>query len=146
VTRGMIARSILVAIFFLFAVTLAAPVSAQERPSKAACERSKFTGRGYVECLEKHSRDANDALEDLVTKIRAAIDARAELAPVQKNRWKNAIEESQVLYVRFRNQECQAVAPYEGANNRIGAFEERLACLIDKNVGRARELEARYGK
>jgi uncharacterized protein YecT (DUF1311 family) len=47
--------------------------------------------------------------------------------------------------VRFRNQECQAVAPYEGGGNRIGAFEERLACLIDKNVMRVRELEARYG-
>jgi uncharacterized protein YecT (DUF1311 family) len=127
------------------ALLIAAPLAAQERPSRAACDRTKFTGRGYIECLEKHSREADAALEALVAKIRAAIDNRAELAPVQKTRWKNAIEEAQVLYVRFRNQECQAVAPYEGGGNRIGAFEERLACLIDKNVMRVRELEARYG-
>jgi uncharacterized protein YecT (DUF1311 family) len=138
----MVFRFVAAAILIL----LVAPLAAQERPSRAACERTKFTGRGYIECLEKHSREAHDALEALVTKIRAAIDDRTELAPVQKTRWKNAIEEAQVLYVRFRNQECQAVAPYEGANNRIGAFEERLACLIDKNVARIRELEARYGK
>jgi uncharacterized protein YecT (DUF1311 family) len=134
-------RFVIAAIAFL----IAAPLAAQERPSRAACDRAKFTGRGYIECLEKHSREADAALEALVAKIRAAIDHRAELAPVQKTRWKNAIEEAQVLYVRFRNQECQAVAPYEGGGNRIGAFEERLACLIDKNVMRVRELEARYG-
>jgi uncharacterized protein YecT (DUF1311 family) len=142
----MFFRLSIAAFILVIAAPLAAQISAQERPSKAACDRGKFTGRGYIECLEKHSREANDALEALVTKIRASIDERTELAPVQKTRWKNAIEESQVLYVRFRNQECQAVAPYEGANNRIGAFEERLACLIDKNVMRVRELEARYGK
>ena len=140
----MIFRFLAAAILFL----MTAPLAAQdERPSRAACERTKFTGRGYIECLEKNSREADAALEALVIKIRAAIDGRAELAPVQKTRWKNAIEEAQVLFVRFRNQECQAVAPYEGGGtNRIGAFEERLACLIDKNVGRVRELEARYGK
>ncbi len=143
----MTARFAAAAILVLLAAPLAAQdLAAQERPSRAACERTKFTGRGYIECLEKHSREAHDALEALVAKIRAAIDDRAELAPVQKTRWKNAIEEALVLYVRFRNQQCQGGAPYDGANNRIGAFEERLACLIDKNVGRMRELEARYGK
>jgi uncharacterized protein YecT (DUF1311 family) len=139
----MISRLLAVAVLLI----LVAPLAAQERPSRAACDRTKFTGRGYIECLEKHSREADSALEALIMKIRAGIDERAELAPVQKTRWKNGIEEAQVLYVRFRNQECQAVAPYEGGGtNRIGSFEERLACLIDKNVMRVRELEARYGK
>ena len=143
----MLRRFLTVAILLSLTAPLAAQLAAQERPSRAACERGKFTGRGYIECLEKNSREANDALEALVARIMTSIGERAELAPVQKNRWKNAIEEAQVLFVRFRNQECQAVAPYEGGGtNRIGAFEERLACLIDKNVGRVRELEARYGK
>src|SRR5688572_25093195 len=80
--RGMAARFAAAAIL----VFLVAPLVAQERPSRAACERTKFTGRGYIECLERHSREAHDALEALVTKIRAAIDNRAELAPVQKTR------------------------------------------------------------
>lgn len=136
-------RLALASLFFIVSLPLAAD---NARPSRAACERAKLPDRSYIECLEKMSRETDSALEAIVTRIRAAIDARSELAPVQKTRWKNALEEAQVLFVRFRNQECQAVAPYEGGNNRIGAFEERLACLVDKNSYRVRELEARYGK
>lgn len=135
------------ALLALTLIIFAGPLAAQEpRPSRAACERAKLPGRGYIECLEKAARETHDALEAAIVRIRATVDAREELAPVQKTRWKNAIEESQILFIRFRNQECQTVAPYEGGNNRIGAFEERLACLVDKNTGRLRDLEARYGK
>lgn len=125
---------------------LVADASAQEpRPSQAACERARLPGRTYIECLEAAARAADKALNDAQARARAAIDARADLAAVQKNRWKNALDEAQNAFIAFRNMECQNVAPYEGARG-IGAFEERLACLVDKATARARELDSRYGK
>lgn len=115
------------------------------RPSQAACERAKLPGRAYIECLEAATRAADKAFNDAQARARATIDARADLAAVQKNRWKNALEEAQNAFIAFRNIECQNVAPYEGARG-IGAFEERLACIVDKTTARARELDARYGK
>lgn len=92
-------------------------------------------------------RDTHQAMETLITRINDLIDSRADLAPAQRSRWKSSLEEAQILFVRFRNQECQAVAPFEGQGwARVGTFEERLLCLIDKNVTRTRELEARYTK
>ncbi len=120
--------------------------SAQEpRPSQTACERARLPGRAYIECLEAAARAADKALSEAQARARAVIDARADLAAVQKTRWKNALEEAQNAFIAFRNVECQNVAPYEGARG-IGAFEERLACLVDKATARARELDARYGK
>jgi uncharacterized protein YecT (DUF1311 family) len=131
-----------------FLIVLAAPLAeAQQppRPPQAACDRAKLPGRSYIECLEAALRDSDRALNETIARIRALIDARTELAAVQKTRWKNALEEAQGMYLRFRGFECQNVAPYEGAKG-IGAFEERLACLVDKNVARTRDLEARYGR
>ncbi len=125
-------------------VLLNVGVAAQERPSQLACERVKLPGRAYIECLEAAARAADDKLRQAQARARATIDARSDLAPVQRTRWKNALEEAMSAFVAFRNVECQNVAPYEGARG-IGAFEERLACLIDKATARARELEARYG-
>jgi hypothetical protein len=68
---------------------------------------------------------------------------RSDLAGTQRTRWKNTLDEAHGVFVRFRNFECQNVAPYEGGN-RIGAFEERLACLVDKNLLRLQELRRRY--
>lgn len=100
-------------------------------------------------------RESNAELEALVERILNFIEMRADLAPPQKSRWKSSLEEAQVLFVRFRNHECQAVAPFEsarppqaagGGRLAIGSFEERLLCLIDKNVARRRDLEIRYVK
>lgn len=133
-----------VIVLALFAAT---PLAAQDtRPSRALCDSAKLAGRAYFVCLEKQVYETNTLLENEVKRINGIIDGRGDLAGVQKNRWKNSLEEAQILYVRLRNQECQTVAPFEGENNRIGSFAERLRCLIDKNIGRVRELESRYGK
>ena len=125
---------------------LAGDAYAQDvRPSQQACERAKLPGRAYIECLEAAARAADKALNEAQTRARAIIDARGDLAAVQRNRWKNALQEAQNAFIAFRNIECQNVAPYEGARG-IGAFEERLACLVDKATARARELDSRYGK
>lgn len=135
------------AFFAMFLLlTFPSATSAQEqRPSQAACERAKLPGRAYIECLEAAARAADKALNEAQVRARAVIDARADLAAVQKTRWKNALEEAQNAFIAFRNIECQNVAPYEGARG-IGAFEERLACLVDKATARARELDSRYRK
>ncbi len=142
------------ALFVLaFLVGLPSALAQQKRPSLEICDAGKLSGRPYILCLEKAMRDTNSELETLVERIMGFIDMRADLAAAQKSRWKSSLEEAQILFVRFRNQECQAVAPFESSKppvapggGRIGFFEERLLCLIDKNVARTRELEARYVK
>jgi hypothetical protein len=114
-----------------------------QRPAHSLCDRSKLAGRGYVECLENALRDSDRALTEANGKAQATIDARSDLAGTQRARWKNTLDEAHGLFVRFRNFECQNVAPYEGGN-RIGAFEERLACLVDKNLLRLEGLRRRY--
>jgi uncharacterized protein YecT (DUF1311 family) len=125
------------------------------RPSREACDANKLTGRPYVLCLEKSMLESSREMEALVERINGFIDMRSDLAAAQRSRWKSSLEEAQVLFVRFRNHECQAVAPFEsskppqapgGGRLAIGSFEERLLCLIDKNVTRIRELEFRYVK
>lgn len=128
-----------------FALSLAAVAGAAERASTAACKRADLPGRLYVECLESELRKSDSALTAALAAATATIDARADLAVTQRTRWKNTLEEAQGLFVRFRNFDCQNVAPYEGGGGRIGAFEERLACLVDKNRARLRELRSRYG-
>jgi len=136
-------RSALISLLTILAIT---PAEAQQaRPSQAICERAKLPGRGYIECLEKASRDSDRTMNEALARARAVIESHAELAGVQKTRWKSALEEAQGVFLRFRGLECQNVAPYEGAGG-IGTFEERLACLVDKNAARARDLEARYGR
>jgi uncharacterized protein YecT (DUF1311 family) len=133
-----------IAIVAFIACWSAVVTAAELRPSGELCNRSKLAGRGYIECLEAALRDTDRAVTEAVRKAQSDIDARADLAATQRTRWKNVLDEAQGLFVRFRNFDCQNVAPYEGGT-RIGAFEERLACLIDKNVARTRDLQRRYG-
>ena len=135
----------IVAIFALSAL-LPAMAAAETRPAHAACDRQKLAGRAFIECLETALRRSDQAVLDAVARARAKINARNDLVPTQRTRWKNTLEEAQGLFVRFRNFDCQNVAPYEGSGGRIGAFEERLACLIDKNTFRLRDLDARYSE
>jgi uncharacterized protein YecT (DUF1311 family) len=138
-------RALLLVLVFL--IGAASAFAQSSRPSRELCDAAKLSGRPYILCLEKGMFDTNRELETLVERILGFIEMRPDLAPAQKTRWKNSLEEAQVLFVRFRNQECQAVAPFEGTKTgRIGSFDERLLCLIDKNVTRIRELEARYIK
>lgn len=137
----------------LLLITGSIAAAQTKRPSLERCDPEKLTGRPYALCLENAMRDSNGELEALVERIMGFIDMRADLTAAQKGRWKSSLEEAQILFVRFRNQECQSVAPFEGTKppqapggGRIAFFEERLLCLIDKNVARTKELESRYTK
>jgi uncharacterized protein YecT (DUF1311 family) len=122
-------------------------IAQPQRPAREICDPKTLSGRPYYLCLEKAMLDSNRELEALISRIYELIDSRGDLAAAQRGRWKASLEEAQILFVRFRNQECQAVAPFEGPNwQRVGTFEERLLCLIDKNIVRRRDLEARYTK
>jgi uncharacterized protein YecT (DUF1311 family) len=138
-------QPVFIAMFLLLVFPTDATGAQEARPSLAACDRAKLPARAYIECLEAAARAADKALSDVQARARATIEARTDLVAVQRNRWKNALEEAQNAFIAFRNIECQNVAPYEGTRG-IGAFEERLACLIDKATARARELDLRYGK
>jgi len=138
---------------FLLLLGTSLALAQAKRPSLDACDASKLAGRPYFLCLEKAMLDSNRELEALVERIMGFIEMRADLAPPQKSRWKSSLEEAQILFVRFRNHECQAVAPFESSKppaapggGRIGSFDEWLLCLIDKNIARRRELEQRYTK
>ena len=135
-------RRIPVVLVLASLVALAA-VAEEARPSRAACERTKLAGRAYIECLTAAVRANDQALSDALSRAHATIDARSELTSAQKARWKNALDEAHGIFLRFRNLDCQNVAPYEGSRG-IGAFEERLACLIDKGDARVRDLASRY--
>jgi uncharacterized protein YecT (DUF1311 family) len=136
-------RRISVVLVVASLVALAA-VAEEVRPSRAACDRAKLAGRAYIECLGAAVRTSDQALAAALSRAHAVIDARSELTPAQKARWKNALDEAHGVFLRYRNLECQNVAPYEGSRG-IGAFEERLSCLIDKGDARVRDLTSRYG-
>ena len=127
-----------------FVVLACGAAAADTRPSAELCDRTKLAGRAFIECLESALRDTDRALAEANAKAQAGIDARTDLVPTQRTRWKNTLEEAHGLFVRYRNFECQNVAPYEGGT-RIGAFEERLTCLVDKNLARIGDLQRRYG-
>jgi len=132
-------------VILVLASLVALPAVAEEaRPSRAACDRAKLAGRTYIECLGAAVRASDQALAAALSRAHAVIDARSELTPAQKARWKNALDEAHGTFLRYRNLECQNVAPYEGSRG-IGAFEERLSCLIDKGEARVRDLASRYG-
>jgi hypothetical protein len=136
---GIRGKAILAALLIAFT----APAAGEPRPVSAVCNREKLPGRGYIECLETALRESDRALTEAILRAQAQIDRRTDLAVTQRTRWKNALEEAQ--FIRFCNFDCQNVAPYEGAGGRIGAFEERLACLLEKNLARTQGLLRRYG-
>lgn len=120
-------------------------LAAERRPSDIACDRGKLAARIYFECLEAAVRESDKLLADTHTLALGMVESRSDLASAQKTRWRNMLEEVQGQFVRFRNFECQNLAPYEGKKG-IGAFEERLICLIDKNHARVKDLAGRYGR
>jgi uncharacterized protein YecT (DUF1311 family) len=135
----------LVAFVAISSMSIAPAEASDSRPVSSICEREKLPGRGYIECLETALRDSDRALIEASLRAQAQIEARSDLAVTQRTRWKNVLEEAQGQFIRFRNFECQNVAPYEGSGGRIGAFEERLACLVEKNTARRLNLLQRYG-
>lgn len=101
--------------------------------------------RDYGRCLYDAIALSEKVMEAAVDNAVAVIESRADLAGVQRTRWKSLLDEAQVRFVLYRNFDCQGVAPYEGGKG-IGNFEQRSLCLIANNERRANDLRLRYGE
>jgi len=131
------------------ALLLPLPAAGAETPAAErwrpvpACPRDQVAPGRYNRCLYDTIRASEAALEAALADALAAIEARADLAPVQRVRWKLLLDEAQSRFLIFRNFDCQSVAPFEGRRG-IGNFEQRALCLIELNLTRAADLKARY--
>ena len=83
------------------------------RPSQTACDTKKIGGRDLADCL-RVAADRSD--KDLTAAVDAAlktVDTRVGLLNAQKTRWKRSLNESQALWIGWRDTDCQDVAPFE---------------------------------
>ncbi|MGQ3675984.1 lysozyme inhibitor LprI family protein [Xanthobacter sp. TB0139] len=111
---------------------------------EALCPRDEISPRAYNRCLFDATQTSEKALDVALTNALTVISRREDLAAVQRNAWRNLLEEAQHRFVMFRNYDCQSVAPFEGPRG-IGNFERRALCLIAGNHRRAQALYRRYG-
>ncbi len=118
------------------------PTAGFVRASSRICDPT-LAGRDYAECLRKAQESSERSLLDAMSAAAAAIDKSAGTVATQRARWKRSLEDAQSQWLRFRNIECQDVAPFE-VSNRNRLFEERGACIVDKNVARIEDLRRRY--
>jgi uncharacterized protein YecT (DUF1311 family) len=128
------------------AIMLAAVPALANAPARAAdqqCDLRKLQPRDFGECIRRAQEDSERALRDRLLAINGLIDQAKDAAPPQRLRWKKALEESQNMWLRFRNAECQDMTPFEATNkNRIA--EEQRICAMEHNARRMDELARRY--
>ena len=124
------------------------PVSAE---TVAGCDTDALKGPAFTKCLTDADQLSTATLAQRVEKALASIATRKGVFDTQRARWKNSLTISQEAWVRFRNDECQNVAPFEGQSlstsalrNRVAAFEAKLMCSIEMNTARAADLARRY--
>lgn len=134
---------------FVFAAALmiaAAPPALAEAAASAsaiACDTKKLGAKDLADCL----RQATDKSErDLAAAFEAVgknIDGRGGLQGGQKARWKRSLNDTQALWLRYRDADCQDVSPFEQGIGKTGG-DTRLTCIIDQNDRRMAEIKARY--
>ena len=91
---------------------IGAAMAQSPRPSLAKCDPAKLSVAAFDDCLRKAEADTSKGVEDALTKMKAAIDARTDLSGQQRNLLKRQINNS------------------------------NLGCLVDTNAARQAELEA----
>ena len=111
------------------------------RPSLAKCDPAKLLVQAFDDCLRKAEADTSKGVEDTLTKVKAAIDARTDLSGQQRSLLKREMTNSNDLWTRYRNDLCQNIVPML-AGPKAKLFEENLGCLVDTNAARQAELEA----
>jgi uncharacterized protein YecT (DUF1311 family) len=141
-------RHALAATISLFAATealsqTAVPAPPTQRIGDMLCDGRKLPPRDYTECLRKAQEESDRTMRDRIVAIAAVIDRTPALQPQQKARWKKALDDSQGLWMRFRNGECQELTPFESANKTRLAEEQRV-CILEHNNRRMAELQQRY--
>jgi hypothetical protein len=135
-------RAAVAALASLILVGASSAAKAQSpRPSLAKCDPTKLPAAAFDDCLRKAETETSKGVEDTLTKVKAAIDARTDLSGQQRNLLKREITNSNDLWTRYRNDLCQNIVPML-AGPRAKLFEENLGCLVDTNTTRQAELEA----
>ncbi|MFG1427314.1 lysozyme inhibitor LprI family protein [Roseixanthobacter glucoisosaccharinicivorans] len=124
-----------------------APKTMAAEPWAAAprCRSGEVLAREYNRCLYDAIQVSEKGMEAALANAFAVIEARSDLLPSQRNRWRLLLDEAQIRYGMYRNFDCQSVAPFEGPRG-IGNFEQRALCLIANNERRAEDLRRRYGE
>src|SRR5580658_5926673 len=77
------------------------------RPSQLACDTKKIGAKDLADCL-RAAADRSD--KDLASALDAAIkiiEARPGLLGPQKARWKRSLNDSQSLWLSWRDADCQ---------------------------------------
>ncbi len=117
------------------------------------CDPAQGNARLYLDCLGAAATAGQERLDAAFAGALAAIRADEAVAAVQRQRWANAMDEAQGRFLRWRNFECQNIAPYEGgaAQRTVGGrlmgpdgLGQRLLCLIAANEARSADLARRY--
>ena len=111
------------------------------RPSFAKCDPAKLSVTAFDDCLRKAETETSKEVEDTLTKVKSAIDARSDLSGQQRSLLKREITNSNELWTRYRNDLCQNIVPML-AGPKAKLFEENLGCIVDTNMARQAELEA----
>jgi uncharacterized protein YecT (DUF1311 family) len=114
-----------------------------QRVADGLCDGRRMAPRDYTECLRKAQEDSDRAMRDRIAAIVGTIDKTPNMQAQQRNRWKKALDDSQALWVRFRNGECQEMTPFETTNKTRIAEEQRI-CILEYNQRRMGELKQRY--
>ncbi len=122
----------------------AAPALAQTpRPSQTACDNKKIGAKELADCLRAAGDKSERELAALMATAAKSIDSRPAMLSSQKARWKRSLNESQALWIGWRDADCQDVAPFENGMGAKGG-DPRLSCIIDHNAQRIDELRSRY--
>ena len=120
-------------------------------PANAACDTASLAGPPLTQCLSAEEKASSEKVEAAFQTALRSIATREGVFDAQRARWRNSLTESQELWLRLRNSECQNVAPFEGQaasagviKNRVAAFEAKLVCSSRMNESRAADLASRY--
>jgi len=125
-------------------LALAGPAFAdQPRPSQLACDTKKIGAKDLADCLRSAADRSDKELAGAVDAAVKNIEARPGLLGSQKNRWKRSLNDTQALWLNWRDADCQDVAPFEAGMTAKGG-DPRLSCIIDHDAQRVEELKSRY--
>lgn len=133
---------LLIASALLLSVAGAA-MADQSRPSQLACDSKKIGAKDLADCLRSAADRGDKELAGALAAAIKDIDARPGLLAAQKSRWKRSLNDSQALWLNWRDTDCQDVAPFEAGMSAKGG-DPRLGCIIDHDAQRVDELKSRY--
>ncbi len=134
-------RLVLVSALLIFAMGSASADT--QRPSQIACDSKKIGAQALADCLRNAADRSDKELAGAVAAAIKTIDGRTGMLSAQKSRWKRSLNDSQSLWLSWRDADCQDVAPFEAGMSAKGG-DPRLGCIIDHDAQRVEELKARY--